>query len=83
MDYSLSNIFIFPYYPLFKPILQQSHSNDTAIVPLMLLNNVVERETFIIAINNVFVIITILFNLGTIIISFSSTQKKSADFYAH
>lgn len=57
--------------------------NDPDTAAVMLLNDVVEREAFIIAINNVFVIIAILFCLGMIIIPFSSTPESSANSHAH
>ena len=53
------------------------------LAALQLLDNVVGREAFIIAINNVFVIITILFCMGMALIPFSSPPKHMAGSNAH
>ena len=57
--------------------------NDPELAAFQLLTNLVEREAFIIAINNVFVIIAMLFCLGMVLIPFSSTPKAAAGSNAH
>ena len=57
--------------------------DNPELAALQLLDNVVSRESFIIAINNVFVIITILFCMGMILIPFSSMPKDTAGSNAH
>lgn len=57
--------------------------DNPGLAALQLLDNVVEREAFIIAINNVFVIITILFCIGMVLIPFSAPPKHTAGSNAH
>jgi DHA2 family multidrug resistance protein len=57
--------------------------DNPELAAMQLLDNVVSREAFIIAINNVFVIIAILFCMGMILIPFSSTPKNTAGSNAH
>lgn len=57
--------------------------DNPELAALQLLDNVVARESFIIAFNNVFVIITILFCMGMILIPFSSMPKNTAGSNAH
>ncbi len=57
--------------------------DNPELAALQLLDKVVVSESFIIAINNVFVIITILFCLGMILIPFSSMPKDTAGANAH
>ena len=49
--------------------------NNPEITAYQLLDNIVMREAFVIAINNVFVIIAALFCVGMLLIPFSSTPK--------
>ncbi|MGC0371751.1 MAG: hypothetical protein DGJ47_000451 [Rickettsiaceae bacterium] len=49
---------------------------DPSISSYDMINKIIEREAFIIAINNVFVIIAILFCIGIILIPFSSATKE-------
>ncbi len=57
--------------------------NDPETAAFQLLDNVVMREAFVIAINNVFVIIAMLFCMGMILIPFSSTPKMETSAHAH
>jgi DHA2 family multidrug resistance protein len=57
--------------------------NDPEAVAFQLLDNVLAREAFVIAINNVFVIIAILFCIGMVLIPFSSTPKMETSAHAH
>jgi DHA2 family multidrug resistance protein len=57
--------------------------NNPEITAYQLLDNIVMREAFVIAINNVFVIIAALFCLGMFLIPFSSTPKIQASIDAH
>jgi DHA2 family multidrug resistance protein len=57
--------------------------DNPELAALQLLDNVVSREAFIIAINNVFVIIAILFCVGMILIPFSSTAENKTESNAH
>jgi len=50
---------------------------DPETAAIQLLDNVVAREAFVIAINNVFVIIAILFCMGMALIPFSSAPKET------
>ncbi len=50
---------------------------DPETAAIQLLDNVVARESFVIAINNVFVIIAILFCMGMVLIPFSSAPKET------
>jgi DHA2 family multidrug resistance protein len=79
--------------PLTSPKVQESLEfftqvlvgkvNDPELAAYQLLNSVVEREAFIIAINNVFVIIAIIFCMGMLLIPFSSTPKPDVIINAH
>ena len=57
--------------------------DNPELAAIQLLDNVVSREAFIIAINNVFVIIAILFCIGMVLIPFSSTTENKAESNAH
>ncbi|GAB4164082.1 MAG: MFS transporter [Rickettsiaceae bacterium] len=57
--------------------------NDPETAAYLLLNNLVAREAFVIAINHVFVIITIMFCMGMVLIPFSSTPKEGVSTNAH
>jgi DHA2 family multidrug resistance protein len=57
--------------------------NDPETAAYQLLDNVVTREAFVIAINNVFVIIAILFCMGMLLIPFSSTPETETSEHAH
>ena len=57
--------------------------NNPEIAALQLLDNIVVTESFIIAINNVFVIIIALFCLGIILIPFLSMPKDIESSNAH
>ena len=57
--------------------------DNPELAALQLLDKVIVSESFIIAINNVFVIITILFCLGMILIPFLSMPKDTAGANAH
>ena len=57
--------------------------NNPELAALQLLDNIIARESFIIAINNAFVIIATLFCMGMLLIPFSSTPKNTSDSNAH
>jgi DHA2 family multidrug resistance protein len=79
--------------PLTSPKVQESLEfftqsltgkvNDPETAAYLLLSNMVEREAFVIAINNVFVIIAMIFCMGMILIPFSSTPETNVTSNAH
>jgi DHA2 family multidrug resistance protein len=79
--------------PLTSPTVQESLEfftgalagkvNDPETAAYLLLSNMVEREAFVIAINNVFVIIAMIFCMGMLLIPFSSTPETNVTSNAH
>lgn len=79
--------------PLTSPNVQESLESftqsligkvdDPETAAYQLLSNMVEREAFVIAINNVFVIIATIFCMGMLLIPFSSTPEKTVTSNAH
>lgn len=57
--------------------LIESGVSDPELASLELLNNVVYREAFVIAINNIFILLSITFFVGLIILPFTSIAKEN------